>query len=85
MRSAKEVLQEAVKPVLSIFVRMTIDQITAVSLNTGLAERRRRVFSPLTQLTVSSLQDLQAAEGNAVVNEIRESQEAEDGLCLMFS
>jgi hypothetical protein len=28
--SAKEVLQEAVKPVLSIFVRMTIDQITAV-------------------------------------------------------
>ena len=83
--SAKEVLQEAVKPVLSIFVRMTIDQITAVSLNTGLAERRRRILSPLTQLTVSSLQDLQAAEGNAVVNEIRESQEVEDGLCLMFS
>ena len=84
MGSAKEVLQEAVKPVLSIFVRMTIDQITAVSLNTGLAERRRRVLSPLTQ--VFSLENLQAAEGNTVENEIRESQDAEDGgLCLMFS
>ncbi len=52
--------------------------------NTGLAERRRRVLSPLTQ--VFSLENLQAAEENTVENEIRESQDAEDGgLCLMFS
>ena len=31
--SAKEVLQEAIKPILLILVRMTIDQIAAVSLN----------------------------------------------------
>jgi hypothetical protein len=67
--SAKEVLQESIKPILSIFVRMTIDHFSA---NNGLAERRSRVLNPFAVLR------LQAAEGNAVENEIRGSQDAED-------
>jgi len=64
--SAKEVLQESVKPILSILVRMTIDQITAISSNVGLAVVEYCPFR------------LQVVEGNGVENEINESQDVED-------
>jgi hypothetical protein len=70
--STKEDLQQAIKPILSIFVRMTMDQIDAVAKNTGLAERRQRTLPPL------SVFNLQAEEGNAVENEINESQVADE-------
>ena len=70
--STKEDLQQAIKPILSIFVRMTMDQIDAVAMNTGLAERRQRTLPPL------SVFNLQAEEGNAVENEINESQVADE-------
>lgn len=70
--STKEDLQQTIKPILSIFVRMTMDQIGAVAKNTGLAERRRRTSPPL------SIFNFQAEEGNAVENEINESQVADE-------
>ena len=64
---------EAIEPVLSIFVRMTIDQIMAVTENTGLEELRKRPMgSPLADF------NLQAEEGIAVENEIRGRQEGAD-------
>ena len=70
--SAKEVLREAIEPVLSIFVRMTIDQIMAVTENTRLEELRKRPMPPLAVF------NLQAEEGIAVENEIRGRQEGAD-------
>lgn len=70
--SAKEELQHAIKPILSIFVRMTMDQIDAVTSNSKLAARRQRTLTPV------SVFNLQAEEGNAVENEINESQVEEE-------
>eukprot|EP01036_Dinobryon_divergens_P024427 gene24427-32876_t len=67
--SSREVLQKAIKPILSIFVRMTIDQITAVSSNKALNDRRGRVLTPLAVF------NLQAAVGMAVEDEILDNQE----------
>jgi hypothetical protein len=73
--SSREGLQEAIKPILSIFVRMTIDQITAASSNRALDESRRRGLTPF------AVSNLQAADGKAVEDEILGSQEdvQEDG------
>jgi Mor family transcriptional regulator len=69
--SKKEDLQQSIEPILSIFVKMTMDQIDAVAQNEGLAERRHKKLHAL------SVFNLQAKEGNAVETEINESQVAD--------
>ena len=68
----QEVIREAIKPILSILVRMTIDQINAVADNRQLAERRQRKLDPVAVFK------LQATDGTAVEDEINNSQVADE-------
>jgi hypothetical protein len=68
----QEVLREAIKPILSILVRMTTDQIDAVANNPNLAAHRQRIWN------AGAVFNLQAKEGNAVEDEINSIQVTEE-------